>query len=113
GPACAVPPNCPPGSIAFPVPPQPGMPRPTDPAAPPGQPGAAAPAIPSFGSDTGGADIGQEVALGVTNFGDQIGGAAFAGPLPVRLAANGRLIGPVPVVVLPNGQRVALGVTAP
>jgi hypothetical protein len=46
-------------------------------------------------------------------FGDQVGGAAFAGPLPVRFAANGQIIGPVPVVVLPNGQRVALGVTAP
>jgi hypothetical protein len=63
----------------------------------------------------GGAGLGQSVAVGggLTVFGDQVGGAAFAGPLPVRLAANGRLIGPVPIVVLPNGQRVALGVTPP
>jgi hypothetical protein len=31
----------------------------------------------------------------------------------VRVAANGRTIGPVPIIVLPSGQRVPLGVTAP
>jgi hypothetical protein len=108
GPSCAVPPNCPPGTTIMPqapgTPPQPGT-------IPPGE----APPVPSFGSITGGAaDLGQTVAVGnITVFGDQIGGAAFAGPLPVRLAANGQLIGPVPVVVLPNGQRVVLGVTPP
>lgn len=135
-PPCPPQPNCPPGTIIHPhfpaapgTPPhQPGTPpqqpgttppatdptRPDQPR-PPGQQDPAAPSTPSFGADTGGADLGQSVALGggVTNFGDLVGGAAFAGPLPVRVAANGRTIGPVPVVVLPNGQRVALGVTPP
>src|SRR2546430_16520558 len=67
GPACAVPPNCPPGTIVYPPqpgapgsPPQPGAtppPAPAEPAAPPGPPRAPPPAPPSFGSHVGRAGI--------------------------------------------------------
>jgi hypothetical protein len=41
-------------------------------------------------------------------FGDLLGGGNIAGPLPVRIAANGQYIGQAPVVVLPNGQLLTL-----
>jgi len=117
----AAPPACPPAVVCPPaIPGAPGNPLvfPSTPGTPgtPGTPDSAAPGAERQGL-AGGSNLLAEAPARGTNSpgsffptinGDLLGGGGIAGPLPVRFGANGQVIGATPIVVLPNGQRVAL-----
>ena len=103
-----LPDTAPPQTPLTPTPPDNPTPQPSTPPNTTPQSGT-----PSSGADSQGPSLAS--AAGTSGyrsaipavFGDQFGGGGIAGPLPKRVL-NGQFIGPAPVVILPNGQRVTL-----